>query len=216
MSGLKINDTHTTSASHHTPTSAAYFPHRIKELLIPFSAHKFGYPDGLSVDASFKHVWSKISRTGGAGGNAEETAMKGIIKDMALRPHIVKLQDERQMRAVHLQFALAPSFQYHTLSSEVDQEHYQEVLLYMFGGKLGCVLTAAAQFLVGGAYLSRWGVTIDDFDLTSTDAAVCVMVLMVLLLLTPRAYTRTCVSSTNCDSPGNQPSVISAHFTMIG
>lgn len=171
MSGLKIVTTHT-----YLPP---YLPHRIKELLIPFSAHKFGYPDGLSVDAAFKHVWSKISRTGGAGGNAEETAVNGIIKDMALRPHIIKIRDERQMRAVYLQFVLAPAFQYHTLSSEVDQQHYQEVLLYMFGGKLGGVLTAAAQFLAGGADLSQWGVTVDDFDLTSTDAAVCVVVIMV-------------------------------------
>ena len=121
---------------------------------------RFGYPDGLAIDCKLKDVFKRVSKAGGSGGNAEEWAMRGIVRSLALWPITNEIRNAKAAKTVVLNCVSASKYQFHTplQAGWKRQQKYKSVMSYMFGGDFGSELNDAfAAF--------KTGVAVNDVDL---------------------------------------------------
>jgi hypothetical protein len=117
----------------------------MKLLLLPTRIWLFGYHDGLSIDCKMKHVYAVIGKLGGSGGNAEEAAIKGILRSIALWPVVRDLRQRKHEKQWVVTFECSPNitFAQPILFANVNRLVYIQILRYMFGGEIGKEVDAA-------------------------------------------------------------------------
>jgi hypothetical protein len=146
----------------------------MKLLLLPMRIWQFGYHDGLSIDCKMKMVYAVIGKLGGSGGNAEEAAIKGILRSVALWPVIEELKKQDQLKSYMIHFKCSDHICYRKpVFQHQAQQLYMEVLRYMFGGDIGAVLNRA--FSKYGTGVAINGIDLDDLQfyekLTNCDSS---------------------------------------------
>jgi hypothetical protein len=123
----------------------------MKLILIPVAIWKFGYHDGLSIDCKMKSVWSVIGKSGGSGGNAEETAITGVLRQLALLPVMNELREGKRINSTRVICAQATKkFQFVPPQTLNFCSRYQGFLKGMYAGNIGKEIDSAfAAFKLG-------------------------------------------------------------------
>jgi hypothetical protein len=135
----------------------------MKLMLLPARIWFYGYHDGLSIDCKMKSVYSVIGKLGGSGTNAEEAAIKGILRSIALWPVVRKLRQRESQRSRVMHFKMSPNFLYSMpVFACSDKILYKEILKYMFAGDIDCDLDGA--FRQFGTGVSVAGIDLDKLQ----------------------------------------------------
>lgn len=116
-----------------------------KLLLIPFHILLHGWPDGLSVDCKLAHVISKISKSGGAGGNPELWSIRGCLRHLAISPVILKVRDIARAREKGCGFPGGGEYTSPVPATSTRTAVCVSILKYMYGGSIGAVINEASK-----------------------------------------------------------------------
>lgn len=117
----------------------------IKMLLTPSAIMKFGYVWEVSIDAKMKAIWGVVSKKGGAGTNAEDWAVTGYLRSIALLPLKYAMRKAELSKKIFIKFALSNQIQFHDLSCSGASAAYKTVMKCMFGGNIGTALADAVR-----------------------------------------------------------------------
>jgi hypothetical protein len=113
----------------------------IKLLLVPDFIWRFGWTDELSIDTRMKAFWGKVGVAGGAGGNAEEWAITGFLRSLALLEVRLRIRLNKSS-SLHIA-SLCGGFQFHSPISSSEKSTYLGILKAMFAGNIGVYLAQA-------------------------------------------------------------------------
>ena len=117
----------------------------IKMLLAPSAIMKFGYVWEVIIDAKMKTIWGVVSKKGGAGGSAEEWAVTGYLRSLALLPILQATRLTNLRKTIFVKFTIADEIQFHTVPHSRACATYKSVLMAMFARSFGTAVEAAVQ-----------------------------------------------------------------------
>lgn len=115
----------------------------IKILLVADMIWKWGWNDELSIDTRMKSFWSAVGVVGGAGCNAEEWAVKGYLRSLALLKFRMTMEDSARANKLFLQSPICPKFHLDREINGATKEKYMAILRYMYGGNIGLAIARA-------------------------------------------------------------------------